>query len=122
MKDQKEAFENEKEELKRVSTFEAKRFGDFIQRLETRKQELKKENEILTKQNSELKNSNRKLEQENKDCKLKTSTLRTFLKRRETEIKKLDEEEPTSKIKSVVTKPNQPESKRRLDFGHFHKY
>ena len=127
LKEQKEASEKEKEELKRASTFEANRFGEFIQRIEKRKQELKKDNDNLTKQNSEMKDSIRTLEKELKDKKQEIVNLRTSLKRRETELKRLEDEdeEPPQKIKSVILKPesgSQPVPKRRLDFGHFHRY
>ena len=106
LEEQKSKFEKEIEDLKRASTFEANRFGAFITRLEKRKEELKKENE----------NQRREI-----------SNLKTSLKRREQELKRFDDEEPPRKIKSVVAKLNpkenqQPQPRRHLDFGSFHRY
>lgn len=98
----KSKYEKEKEDMVKANTFEINRFGDFISRLEKRKQELKTENEKLKKENEQLK--------------IENDRLKPSLKRRESSS---NCKEPEKKLKSVVT---QPQPKRRLDFGHYHRY
>jgi len=112
----KSKYEKEKEDMVKANTFEINRFGDFISRLEKRKQELKTENEKLKKENEQLK--------------IENDRLKPSLKRRESSSNcKEPEKKPKSvvKLKSVVTQPQpkratQPQPKRRLDIGHYHRY